>query len=127
MPVTLVDEWVEKAEADYQGAMDLNRRRKAPLPNLVCYHCQQSAEKYLKAYLIAQGTNPPLIHGLVQLLNLCITYDPTLTTFLPHARILNPFSVTTRYPGTPITVADARDALSALRPLRRALRRRLGL
>jgi len=30
--VSLIDEWVEKAEADYEGAVALNRRRAAPLP-----------------------------------------------------------------------------------------------
>ncbi|MCZ6676164.1 MAG: HEPN domain-containing protein [Candidatus Poribacteria bacterium] len=64
--MTLVDEWIEKAEADFKGAVALNRRRKDPLPDLVCYHCQQSAEKYLKAFLIAQGITPPRIHDLVQ-------------------------------------------------------------
>ena len=68
--MTLADEWVEKAEADYKAAAALNRRRKEPLPDIVCYHCQQSAEKYLKAYLIAQSMPPPHIHDLVQLLGL---------------------------------------------------------
>jgi hypothetical protein len=39
----LTAEWVAKAEADYDGAVALNRRRKNPLPDLVCFHCQQCA------------------------------------------------------------------------------------
>jgi len=62
--MTLVDEWVEKAEADYQAAVALNRRLKTPLPDAVCYHCQQCAEKYLKAYLIARGIVPSRTHDL---------------------------------------------------------------
>jgi HEPN domain-containing protein len=50
--LSLLAEWVNKAEADYQSAVALHRRRKAPLPDIVCYHCQQCVEKYLKAYLI---------------------------------------------------------------------------
>lgn len=49
-----IGEWIAKAEEDYAGAVDLQRRRKNPLPNLVCFHAQQCAEKYLKAYLISQ-------------------------------------------------------------------------
>ncbi len=30
--------WLRKAESDYQGAIDLYRRRKNPLPDLVCFH-----------------------------------------------------------------------------------------
>ncbi len=39
-----IREWIEKAENDFEGALDLSRRRKNPLPDLVCFHCQQSAE-----------------------------------------------------------------------------------
>ena len=56
--MTLLDEWVEKAEGDYRAAVILNRIRKEPVPDGVCYHCQQSAEKYLKAFLIFCGVAP---------------------------------------------------------------------
>jgi hypothetical protein len=44
MSALLVQEWVDKAEADYQGARALQRQRKHPWPDLVCFRCQQSAE-----------------------------------------------------------------------------------
>jgi hypothetical protein len=34
--VSLLDEWIEKAEGDYKGAVALQRRRKEPLPDVVC-------------------------------------------------------------------------------------------
>lgn len=46
-----VREWLKKAEEDFAGALHLSRRRKKPLPDLVCFHCQQAAEKFLKAFL----------------------------------------------------------------------------
>jgi HEPN domain-containing protein len=49
--VSLLNEWIAKAEADDKSALALQRRRKEPLPDIVCYHCQQCVEKYLKAYL----------------------------------------------------------------------------
>jgi hypothetical protein len=91
--VSLLDEWIEKAEADYKSAVALQRRRKEPLPDIVCYHCQQCVEKYLKAYLIAQGSTPPRIHDLEDLLNLCALYDATLTARLPLVHVLNPYGV----------------------------------
>jgi HEPN domain-containing protein len=125
--VTLVDEWAEKAEADYLAAVDLNRRRKHPLPDLVCYHCQQSVEKYLKAYLVFQGASPPLTHDLVQLLNRCILYDARLSRWLLLTHLLNPYGVMIRYPGMTATLPQAQQSVKAARSLRRALRKKLGL
>ena len=125
--MSLLDEWIEKAEADYKSAVALQRRRKEPLPDIVCYHCQQCVEKYLKAYLIAQGSTPPRIHDLVDLLNLCAFYDATLTARLPLVYVLNPYGVLMRYPGMTATVAEAQAAVHAMRRLRTILRRTLGL
>jgi HEPN domain-containing protein len=125
--VALVDEWVEKAEADYKGAVALNRRRTAPLPDLVCYHCHQCTEKYLKAYLLHHGIAPPRVHNLVQLMNLCAVQDSTLTSRLPLARSLNAYGVLIRYPGISATPVEAAGALRTTRRLRTLLRHRLGL
>lgn len=40
-------EWIEKAESDFLAAKALARRRKIPLHDQVCFHCQQSAEGFL--------------------------------------------------------------------------------
>lgn len=125
--MSVLDEWIEKAEAGYKGAVDLKRRRKDPLPDLVCYHCQQTVEKYLKAYLIAQSATPPPIHNLVTLLNLCLPHAPSLATLAADANLLNPYSVDIRYPGNSATLADAQDAMKAARCCRTALRKQLGL
>ena len=125
--MTLVNEWVEKAEADFKGAVALNRLRKEPLPNLVCYHCQQSTEKYLKAYLIAQDVTPPRIHDLVQLLNLCSPHHPQLSKHLPLAQELNSYGVLIRDPGLSATIPESKDAVKTMRCLRATLRHRLGL
>ena len=74
----LTAEWVAKAEADYQGAVALQRRRKQPLPDLVCFHSQQCAEKYLKAFLQETGVPVPRTHVLTDLLNLTIPTHPAL-------------------------------------------------
>ena len=126
MKTSLADEWVEKAEADFRGAESLSRRREDPLSDLVCYHCQQCAEKYLKAFLIAQSATPPRIHDLAQLLNLCLLYDQSLASCLPLAQALNPYGTLIRYPGMSASVTEAKDALKATRELRRVLRESLG-
>jgi HEPN domain-containing protein len=127
MSAPLVQEWVDKAEADYQGARALQRQRKHPLPDLVCFHCQQSAEKYLKAYLVAHGDTPPRIHDVEELINRCLPYDRTLSALMPHATALNQYSVDYRYPGMSATLASAQDALQAARRIRTVLRKKLGV
>lgn len=125
--MTIRDEWIEKAEADYKGAVSLNRRRKDPLPDLVCFHCQQCAEKYLKAFLIAQGIVPPRTHDLQRLLSLCAAYDATLISLDPDCAALTPYAVDFRYPSATATDADAKDAMKTVRRIRRTLRKKLGL
>ena len=58
----LTARWVRKADADEEGARRLARAR-PPLPDLVCFHCQQAAEKYLKA--LAQELKNQGFHALV--------------------------------------------------------------
>ncbi len=125
MPV--VDEWIEKAEADYRSAVALNRKRKEPVHDVVCYHCQQCSEKYLKAYIADKGSNPPRIHDLEDLLSEYASYDATLLRYRNQAIILDPYGILIRYPGMTATILDAAQAVKALRILRRALRKRLGL
>lgn len=48
-PLTV--EWVEKAEADYMTAQREVAVTSSPNYDAVCFHAQQSAEKYLKALL----------------------------------------------------------------------------
>ena len=48
--------WVEMAEADLRNAEHtLTLEEHCPF-NTVCFHAQQCAEKYLKAFLIARET-----------------------------------------------------------------------
>jgi len=46
----IAGEWFNIADADLSSAEYLRGMSPAPL-EIICYHCQQSAEKYLKGYL----------------------------------------------------------------------------
>ncbi|MEO1068074.1 MAG: HEPN domain-containing protein [Cyanobacteria bacterium J06638_6] len=50
----LPEAWLAKAEADLQAA-ELLLNAANPLLDIVCYHAQQCAEKYLKGYLVARS------------------------------------------------------------------------
>jgi HEPN domain-containing protein len=65
---------------------------------VVCFHAQQCAEKYLKAFLQEQERNVPKTHQLLDLLKLCKEVDPSLEILLPDLREIERFSVNVRYP-----------------------------
>ena len=91
-------EWVRKAEKDYQLAASI-ARRKDPYHDQLCFLCQQSAEKYLKAWLEELGLTIPHTHNLDMLLNL-LQHPPAPLRSLRRGLIfLTDFAVGTRYPG----------------------------
>jgi len=64
-------EWLEKAEEDFHVAKRECRARKHPGYNAACFHAQQCAEKYLKAYLVYHMVDFPYTHDMQNLLELC--------------------------------------------------------
>ncbi len=117
-----VREWIKKAEADYEGAIHLSRRRKKPLPDLVCFHCQQCAEKYLKAFLIFHKTPFPKTHDLLLLLDLSSPFQSSLELHRELFEFLNPYSVQFRYPGEETTLEEAKAALVTMKKIRKICR-----
>jgi HEPN domain-containing protein len=69
--------WLRKAEEDFEGACEL-AARKLPLRDFVYFHCEQTAEKYLKALLQELGVAVPRTHNLNDLVNLVLPHDATL-------------------------------------------------
>jgi HEPN domain-containing protein len=120
-------DWIEKAEADFLAAVDLGRRRKRPLHDMVCFHCQQAAEKYFKARLEEAGTAFPRTHDLDVLLNLCLTTEPLWSALTAAARRLKPFGVLIRYPGNDASKSQAKRALLDAKVIRGEARHALGL
>jgi HEPN domain-containing protein len=59
------------------------RARNRPNYDAVCFHAQQTAEKYLKALLQENGKTIPRIHNLVDLVSLCIEVDATFEILEP--------------------------------------------
>ena len=65
---------------------------------IICYHCEQSAEKYLKGVLDENGIEPPRIHDLVKLCQQCSEVDETFNQLVEPCFQLTQFSVQVRYP-----------------------------
>ncbi len=123
----LTAEWVRKAEEDYAGAVQMKRRSAATLPNLICFHCQQCAEKYLKARLYEADVEFPKTHDLLNLLKLVLPVEPLWETARDSLQRLNAYATDFRYPGDTATPAEAQLAVTNCTSFRRLARQRLGL
>jgi HEPN domain-containing protein len=124
-PVTA--EWVRKAEGDFETALKTYRARKVPVYDAACYHCQQCAEKYLKAKLVEAGITFTKTHDLVSLLKLILPIEPNWLPLQPRLDALNKFAVDYRYPGNDAIKADAKKAIEDCRTVRSTIRQAFGL
>ena len=119
-------EWVRKAESDFQLATAIARGTE-PFHDEQCFHCQQSAEKYLKALLEELGLAVPRTHVLKDLLALLVPHQPSLTGFRRGLTFLTRFAVETRYPGDNASKRQAASALRSAGKVRAACRAVLGI
>jgi HEPN domain-containing protein len=62
-----------------------------------CYHCHQTAEKVLKAYLIYRKEEFHKIHDLIVLLNLCKDSNGKLDSLRDDLEILNQYYIEAKY------------------------------
>lgn len=122
----LTAEWVRKAEADFAAARQLARAG-PPVNDPLCFHCQQTAEKYLKGLLQEQGIPIPKTHDLDVLLNLLLPQQPAMGSLRRILNILTQYAVEYRYPGMHATSRQATSALRHGQRIREQARRALGL
>ena len=98
MDKRLVAEWLRFADMDLDTAQVLLHHRPQHL-EIICYHCQQAAEKHLKAYLVARGVEqPPKIHDLRKLRQLCLAFDEQFDSIADACEALTIYGVQPRYP-----------------------------
>jgi HEPN domain-containing protein len=119
-------EWVRKAESDYRLALRTAALAE-PFHDQVCFFCQQSAEKYLKALLVESNVVVPRTHNLDDLLALLLPYHASLGSLRRGLIFLTDFAVEFRYPGTNATKRQSTSALRWAGDARNACRPLLGL
>lgn len=120
-------EWIVKAEEDWQVALMSYRARKFPAFDAAVFHSQQCIEKYLKSRLVEASMNFNRTHDLLILHQSVLQIEPTWLSMQVPLAFLNPFSVAFRYPGISATKADAKDAISHCRIIRKTIRLAYGL
>ena len=114
-----IAEWFQYADMDLASAEHLQSMRPQPL-EIICFLCQQSAEKNLKGYLICKtATEPPKTHDLIFLNNKCLDIDERFSSIDKACGVLNRYGVQPRYPNElGITENDMQKALEYARLVR---------
>ena len=92
-----VREWLQIADDDLDSAILLNAAVRKH-NEIICYHCAQATEKYLKAFLVSKGLIPKKTHDLLYLNSLCESFDSDFIKFKPECSFLTKFSNDIRYP-----------------------------
>lgn len=120
---TVALEWIRRAEEDLQAASFLLKLGKECPTATIGFHAQQCVEKLLKALLVVRGIDFPKTHDIEKLVGL-MPLDAIISLPVAEQRILSIYATVTRYPGDyePVSVKDARTAVSRARRVRRELR-----
>jgi HEPN domain-containing protein len=119
-------DWVRKAEADLTAAHRLAAGEPS-LPDQMGFFCQQSAEKYLKAFLLAWDQVPPRTHDVDVLVELCAALDPDFARLQDVVEGLTEFAVIFRYPEEWSDESSAVDSLGKAEQVRDLVQEKLGL
>ena len=123
----LTGEWVSKAENDFAAADLTLHGGEAPISDAACFHCQQCAEKYLKAFLQEYDVEFPRQHPLIPLMELCMGIDKSFGTLLEDLDSLDGFAVAVRYPGAVVSAEQAERAFESVGRVRKFVRKKLGV
>jgi len=95
--IPISSKWIEFAEEDFKTALFLWESG-SELYRSICYHSQQFVEKVLKGLLEAADENPPRIHDITALLNMCKKAGIKIPLSEDYAHFLSSVYIDARYP-----------------------------
>ena len=118
MDIEDVKEWFLIADDDFYSAQILNEQVRK-LYEIICYHCAQAVEKYLKGYIVYQNEIPEKTHNLTYLGRICIDKDSDFNNVKFEFDFLNRFASDIRYPNKyEVNENDVNFAISAVEKIR---------
>ena len=114
VPMSDTKAWMVKAWRDLETA-----RRAAtgepPFYDIAVYHCQQAAEKAVKAFLVQHGKPYEKTHDIEVLIDLAGEVDSSFSKLADAADTLTPYATRFRYPNATFAVeplpAECHEAL----------------
>ena len=116
-----VDEWIAKAEGDFDVAQRELRRAGKRNFDAICFHAHQCVEKLMKAVLIAHGVAPEYTHNLL-FLDACVKKAvESWESDIEELSWLTRAGIAFRYPGEWATDAHAEKAMGICEGLREGL------
>lgn len=121
----LTQEWIDKAEGDYRVA-SAQWQSAEPVWDAICFHAEQCAEKYLKAWLVEHDLGFPKTHDLEVLARLCIPSLGEVAGLMDGLAFLTSSAVEVRYPGMFARRDDAQKCLDASQDVRNLVQAKLG-
>jgi len=89
--------WIYRAQMDFDSATREAAYFRPPI-EVVCFLCQQSVEKILKAYIIAKEDAHKKIHTMEDLLNDCARHLSEFNKFQKACLQLSQYICAARYP-----------------------------
>lgn len=95
--IQIIKEWLAEADEDFEFA-SASLSEQDRFFSRICFHFQQAAEKYLKAFIIANELGLKKIHNLRILLDTCRKKDKKFQELKEACLFLNAFYIDTRYP-----------------------------
>ncbi|EYE87312.1 DNA-binding protein [Fervidicella metallireducens AeB] len=101
-------EWFEMAKKDMRSAEILFEHDADN--GIVCFHCQQAIEKYLKGFLINVTGELHEGHNLVKLCKKALAYNKALSEFIKDMAFVNTYYIETRYPAEDPLLVSKEDA-----------------
>ena len=93
----LISRWLRFAEEDLIISKEIFKAEHV-IYRSVCFHCQQSVEKYLKAYQIKFDIQILKTHDIEALLNSLSIHDDNILKFLEPTEAFVDYAVRFRYP-----------------------------
>jgi HEPN domain-containing protein len=120
------EDWRILAERDMAVADHLSKTM-VPVPTeIIAFHCQQAAEKYLKGALTVFGEEPPYIHDLDDLCSFAEKHRPSFVNIASLCTIITQFSSQPRYDrGLDLSEADMRLVLAHTKTIRDFLQKEI--
>ena len=113
-----VKEWLAIADCDFDSAKILNEAVRRHY-EIICYHCSQATEKYLKAYLVYHDILPEKTHNLPYLNSMCIEIDNDFQNIEAACDFLDKFANDIRYPHKyEVIESDVNFAINAVEKIR---------
>lgn len=122
--------WCIKAESDLKAVSQLLKAENPPT-DIICFHCQQAVEKYLKAFLTHHNIQVKRTHDIEFLLDLCAEQDKEFLNLLEKEKAaqLTEFAVEVRYPEEFYipTLDEAKEYFSIALKIKEFVSQKLGI